>query len=347
MVASKSGRGELIDELRLAVGERARFVEDHRAAVGDLLEDGGVTDDDRALGGERDRADDGDGDGDEQRARRGDDHHGEEADGVAADEPGGETESDGDGRVDRAELIAEAAELRLLLLGGLHDFDDLGVARVGRRRRSARIVSADWPLMAPERTAEPGVLDIMYGSPVRYDSSMTPWPASDGAVDRADFVREDEKDVADGELVERDVFDGGVLLAMGDGRHAFGEGREDGRGAADGVGLEGFAAGEHEDDECAGQVFAEQDGGDDRDAGEEVGTELAIGELDEELPNQRDAAEGEREPEGRVLDRLGGVQAEAEDEVRGDGGDRQDGDGELLPVERRGLGHDGVRVCAV
>ena len=110
-VASKSGAVKLIDELRLAVGERARFVEDHRAAVGDLLEDGGVADDDRALGGERDRADDRDGNRDQQRARRGDDHHGEEADGVAADEPGGETEGDGDRRVDRTELIAEAAEL--------------------------------------------------------------------------------------------------------------------------------------------------------------------------------------------------------------------------------------------
>ncbi len=43
---------------------------------------------------------------------------------------------------------------------------------------SARIVSADWPLIAPESTVAPGVLDIMYGSPVRYDSSITPCPSN-------------------------------------------------------------------------------------------------------------------------------------------------------------------------
>ncbi len=39
---------------------------------------------------------------------------------------------------------------------------------------SARIINADSPLIAPDSTADPGVLDIMYGSPVRYDSSITP-----------------------------------------------------------------------------------------------------------------------------------------------------------------------------
>ncbi len=48
----EAGGDELIDKLRLAVGKRAGLIEDHRAAVGDLLEDGGLADDDRALGGE-------------------------------------------------------------------------------------------------------------------------------------------------------------------------------------------------------------------------------------------------------------------------------------------------------
>ena len=43
---------------------------------------------------------------------------------------------------------------------------------------SARIVSADSPLIAPESTVDPGVFDIMYGSPVRYDSSITPCPST-------------------------------------------------------------------------------------------------------------------------------------------------------------------------
>ena len=34
------------------------------------------------------------------------------------------------------------------------------------------------PLMAPENTCAPGALGIRNGSPVRYDSSITPWPSS-------------------------------------------------------------------------------------------------------------------------------------------------------------------------
>src|ERR1035438_7740638 len=40
------------------------------------------------------------------------------------------------------------------------------------------MVSALSPLIAPESTSEPGVLERRYGSPVRYDSSMAPCPSS-------------------------------------------------------------------------------------------------------------------------------------------------------------------------
>ena len=38
------------------------------------------------------------------------------------------------------------------------------------------MVMADSPFTAPESTSEPGVLEISNGSPVRYDSSIEPWP---------------------------------------------------------------------------------------------------------------------------------------------------------------------------
>ena len=79
--------------------------------------------------------------------------------------------------------------------------------------------------------------------------------------------------------VERDVVDRRVVLAMGDGRHPLGEGCEDRGRAADGVGFERFAAGKHEHDERAGQVFAQQNGGDDRDAGQEIGAKLPSASL--------------------------------------------------------------------
>lgn len=40
------------------------------------------------------------------------------------------------------------------------------------------MVSAASPLMAPDSTLEPGIFDISYGSPVRYDSSMVPCPST-------------------------------------------------------------------------------------------------------------------------------------------------------------------------
>ena len=43
---------------------------------------------------------------------------------------------------------------------------------------SASIVRAMSPLIAPDRTFEPGVFEISNGSPVRYDSSITPCPST-------------------------------------------------------------------------------------------------------------------------------------------------------------------------
>ena len=129
---------DLFVELRLAVGERAGLVEDHRPAVSDLFEDGRVADDDAAAGGERDTADDGDGNRDQQRAGSGDDQHGEKADGLPADEPGGESDGDGDRRVDLRRADRRGGEC-----AGCRCCDscitahDLGVARIdgatGRR----------------------------------------------------------------------------------------------------------------------------------------------------------------------------------------------------------------------
>src|SRR3989338_4223236 len=39
------------------------------------------------------------------------------------------------------------------------------------------MVSAAFPLTAPESTVEPGALSISNGSPVRYASFITPWPS--------------------------------------------------------------------------------------------------------------------------------------------------------------------------
>ena len=42
----------------------------------------------------------------------------------------------------------------------------------------ARSVNAFSPLIAPENTSDPGAFGIRNGSPVRYDSSITPRPST-------------------------------------------------------------------------------------------------------------------------------------------------------------------------
>ncbi len=128
----EAGHDELFGQLRLAVGERSGFVEDRGPASGDLLEDGGVFDNDGTPRRERNGADDRDRNGDEQRTRRGDDEHGQEAHRFAAEPPGHESNRDRDGCVDGAELIAEPAQMRTILLRLAHDFGDFRVARIDR-----------------------------------------------------------------------------------------------------------------------------------------------------------------------------------------------------------------------
>ena len=100
---------ELLRQLRLAIRERPGLVENRGATLGDLFEHDGALDDDRPAGAKGNRADDGDGDRDQQRARRGDDQHRKETNRFSADRPG----EDGDGqrhrRINRAQADRPAA----------------------------------------------------------------------------------------------------------------------------------------------------------------------------------------------------------------------------------------------
>ena len=92
----------------------------------------------------------------------------------------------------------------------------------------------------------------------------------------------------------------GRRLAVGHHRHPPGDRREHVAGPAHRPLLEGLAAGEHQHHEHTGEVFAEQDARDDRDAGEEVGAERAGEELREQIPDERDAAEEEHRHQRQV-----------------------------------------------
>lgn len=87
LTAVDTGGGDDFGEVRTAVGEGAGFIEDEGAAGIDAFEEAGILDDDGAACGERDGTEDGDRNGDEEGAGGGDDEDGEEAAGIAAEEP--------------------------------------------------------------------------------------------------------------------------------------------------------------------------------------------------------------------------------------------------------------------
>ena len=107
-------------------------------------------------------------------------------------------------------------------------------------------------------------------------------------------MREDDEHVADGDRFERDIDHDARVLAMGMRRHPSGEGEECRRRPADRITLQRLPAGKHEDNERAGEVLAEDHGGDDRNPGQKVRAELEAREPGRKGRHERDAADGER-----------------------------------------------------
>src|SRR4029079_18464340 len=103
-----------------SVGQRPGLVEDDGAASIDALENAGITDDDAALGGERNGADDRHGNADQQRTWRRDHQDRQESDRLTAPDPGGDGDPQGDRGVPRAKLITEPARLRPRLFHAPH-----------------------------------------------------------------------------------------------------------------------------------------------------------------------------------------------------------------------------------
>ena len=220
-MAAVNGRGgDDFGEVGTAVGEGAGFVEDERSAGVDAFEESGILDDDGAAGGEGDGSEDGDGDGDEEGAGGGDDEDGEEAAGVAAEEPAETGDGEGERGVPTTEAVGEAAHGGAGFFGLLHDLHDLGVARVngefgrfnledgvavdgsGQDRGAGELADAE------RFTGEEG---FVHGAAA----------IEDRAVDGTGFVGEDDEDIADGDLFEGDIDDIGAGAAMGDAGHAF------------------------------------------------------------------------------------------------------------------------------
>jgi hypothetical protein len=106
-------------------------------------------------------------------------------------------------------------------------------------------------------------------------------------------VREDHQRVADGNPPQGHVRHLAVLAAVGHRGHAASQCLQHGRGAAHRVGFERLAAGEHQHDQRAGQILAEQGRRDDGNAGQQVRAELPVQQSRQQVEDERDAAAGQ------------------------------------------------------
>jgi hypothetical protein len=93
-------------------------------------------------------------------------------------------------------------------------------------------------------------------------------------------VRQHFEEITNRDLVEPDLLEGGSGPPVRDRGHAFRERLQDRRGTPHRVGLERLSARKHEDDEDSGEVFTEEDRGDDGDSREEIRSEFAAEESD-------------------------------------------------------------------
>ena len=124
---------------------------------------------------------------------------------------------------------------------------------------------------------------------------------------------------------------------MRHGRHAPGQCGQHGGSAADGIGLQGLASGEHEDDKRARQVLAQHDRRDDRDPGEQIRIELAPQQL-EQQPEDKGKARGNKSENERKVGKLdaehvaGSTNPETQDEMTGNGHDRDARENDLTAV---------------
>jgi hypothetical protein len=94
------------------------------------------------------------------------------------------------------------------------------------------------------------------------------------AVNGADLMRKHAEPVSHGHRLKRYVFRRGADMPMSDRRHPPREQPQYARGAADRILLEDGPAGQHQHDDGACQVFAQQCGGDDRNAGQKIGAKF-------------------------------------------------------------------------
>ena len=158
----------------------------------------------------------------------------------------------------------------------------------------------------------------------------------DHAIRRTNLVRINHEGVTHRDLRQRHIQHVRRAFPVGNRRHPLGQRGQHRRGAAQRVALQRFTSGEHQDDDRAGQVFAQQDGSNDGNAAQQIGTEFPLQELPKQVIEKRQAAESERGQQGNLVGARSGVEAEAKDQMHNDRRDGKRRDDCGLPVPETG-----------
>ena len=141
----------------------------------------------------------------------------------------------------------------------------------------ARSSKASPALAAPLRTAAPRTWVTGSGSPVSADSSTTASSLAQRAVDRDQLAGADQHDVADGEPLDRDLLPAAALARGGRCVGIRSSSAVSSRRARrEAERLQRVAAGEHQRDHRAGQVFADGQRPGHRDQGDRVDADPAL-----------------------------------------------------------------------
>ncbi len=279
---------------RAADGQCSRLVEHHGVGARQRFERLAALDEDAEACGARDAGDKGDRCGEDQRTWRCRDQHREGAHRIARDRPCGAGDGNARWKQQQGEAIGEPDERSPGGLGGIRHSHDAGIGAFAGKRRRSYLES----LTGIDCAAARGFAfaarhrDRFAGQRRLVDQGF----AQDHAVDRNDFAAAHQKDVADGGVVDRDVRNRAVLPAMRRARGAVDQRPQIAFGARDGKIFQHVAAGIHQRDDGAGEVFAERERRRHRHESDRVDTQ----------PARHEVADHGDEKAGRDRKRAGG-----------------------------------------
>ena len=163
----------------------------------------------------------------------------------------------------------------------------------------------------------------------------------DDSVRGNDLARAHDHEVAGHERFDRDLLDARGTVAMGDARRALDQKPQLAAGPARRPGLEGRAAGQHQRDDRAGELLAEDQRARDRDERDRVDADIPSREAADRVEYQRDEDDRGAETPGRV--RPAGLVEQPEDAARDDGCERDDRERARSHVVGRSCGDGDTR----